>query len=295
MSLRRSLTVALASLTLVAWAMAATAAERSINFYRAQSAAGRVSYFYPSFHIKDDRVVRPPLAVLDAVKRLVIEADVAALERNPQQIVPYIVSPQPLDLAALFTAPEIAIIRERAACNGIATGVERLRPLFIDMFVGLPCPKPGAQSFELVLEQAAQARAYPVMALESADEEFSAMASLPESVFIDEIRKYADRPAAAQAVVDRMIELYNRSDYDELYDFSIANMPEDPAARRLFVDRILLERNRVMVQRMAGVLAEGDALVVVGALHLPRPDGILDLLRRQGYTITLITASGALR
>jgi uncharacterized protein YbaP (TraB family) len=271
-------------------------AEPVLRFYRVENPQGRVSYFYPSFHLKDERIVRPPTAVLDAVKRLVIEADVAELERNPQKLVPYIVSPRPLDLAALFTAQQIAVIRARAACNGIPAGVEKLRPLFIGMMVGLPCPKPGVALFEREFEQAAQARGYPVTALEGADEEFSAMSSLPESLFIGEIRKYADRPAAAQTLVDAMIELYNGGDYDGLYALSLANMPEDAATRRLFIDTVLLARNRTMVERMAGALAEGDALVVVGALHLPGPDGIVDLLQRRGFKVSMIDArAGTLR
>jgi uncharacterized protein YbaP (TraB family) len=58
---------------------------------------------------------------------------------------------------------------------------------------------------------------------------------------------------------------------------------------------VLLERNRNMVARMLGALGQGDALVVVGAAHLPGQGGIVDLLRQQGYKITMVDAAkGAL-
>lgn len=270
----------------------AVAAE-PIQFYRAESPQGRVSYFYPSFHIADARITRPPVAVLGAVKQLVIEADIGELQKHPETMVHYILSPAPLDLAGLFTPAELDTIRARAACNGIADHVERLRPFFIGMMVALPCPKPDGVLYELVLERAAQERGLKITALESADEEFAALFSLPDRAFIDEIRKYADDPQAGEHVVSRMVALYNDSNYDALYDLSLVDLPKNAADRRLFTDKVLLARNRAMVERMSAALAEGGALVMVGALHLPGKDGIVDLLRQRGFKITMVAASGA--
>ncbi len=46
------------------------------------------------------------------------------------------------------------------------------------------------------------------------------------------------------------------------------------------------ERNRRWMQTLTGLLGEDqDYLVVVGALHLVGRDGLVELLRRQGYTV----------
>jgi len=279
----------------VALAGKVAVAAEPIEFYRAESAQGRVSYFYPSFHVADDRITRPPVAVLDAMTQLVIEADIGELQKHPEAMVHYILSPAPLDLAGLFTSAEIDAIRARAACNGIADHVERLRPFFIGMMVALPCPKPGGVLYELVLEQAAQARGLKVTALESADEEFAALFSLPDRAFIDEIRKYADDPPAGERQVAVMISLYNASKYDALYDLSMADLPRDAGDRGLFLDKVLLARNRAMVERMSPALDAGGALVIVGALHLPGKGGIVDLLQRRGFKVRMVAASAGLR
>jgi uncharacterized protein len=289
-----SLILVFAAFLLTGWG-SATAADRSIHFYRAESPAGQVSYLYPSFHLRDERIIRPPVAVLDRVKRLVIEADIVEAERHPEKLASFILSPQPLDLPALFSAEEIAVIRQRAACNGIPAGVERLRPLFIGIFVALPCPKLGGVLYERVLQQEAQARGLEIVALETGAEEFTALFSLPEPAFIDEIKRYADHPDAAQQQLDGMVELYNRADYDGLYEFTLSNMGDKPEYRQLFLEKVLLERNRTMVARMLGTLGKGEALVVVGAAHFPGKGGIVDLLRQQGYKITMIDATGGLR
>jgi hypothetical protein len=294
---RHPLLSIVAAVLLIAGASSSAAADRSIHFYRAESPAGRVSYLYPSFHLRDERIIRPPVAVLDGVKRLVIEADIVEAERHPEKLVSFILSPHPLDLGALFSPEAIAVIRERAACNGIpASGVERLRPMFIGIFVALPCPKPGAVQYERLLQQEALARGFEIVALETGAEEFAALFSLPEPAFIAEIKRYAEHPDAAQQQLDRMVELYNRADYDGLYQFILSNMGDKPEYRQLFLEKVLLERNRTMVARMLGALGQGDALVVIGAAHFPGKDGIVDLLQRRGYKITMVDATaGALQ
>jgi uncharacterized protein YbaP (TraB family) len=269
-------------------ALAPAAPAKSVRLYRAVSPEGRTSYLYPSFHLPDERITRPSLSLLDRVKHLVIEADIADAEKHPERMVPYVLNPQPVDLAALFTPEEITVIRARALCNGMPFGVERLRLFFIEMIVGLPCPKVGAVLFERRLQQEAETRGYRVTALESADEEFKAVFSLPDGPVVDEIKKYTDHPDAAAEVLDRMVAIYNSGDYDKLYAFTVQNLPKKDGARQAFVDRVLVQRNRTMVERMAGALTEGDALVVVGAAHLPGENGIVDLLRRRGFKISTI-------
>src|SRR5579864_8468716 len=96
----------------------AEAAGKPIWFYRAESADGRTTFFYPSFHLRDPRVPRPPMSMLDAVGRLVLEADIVEAKAHRESLMPYLIGPQPRDLAALFTPAEIARIRARASCNG---------------------------------------------------------------------------------------------------------------------------------------------------------------------------------
>src|SRR6185437_10100447 len=48
----------------------AVADGKPIWFYRAESPAGRATFFYPSFHLRDDRVPRPLIALLGSVDRL---------------------------------------------------------------------------------------------------------------------------------------------------------------------------------------------------------------------------------
>ena len=57
---------------------------------------------------------------------------------------------------------------------------------------------------------------------------------------------------------------------------------------RVYAERLLDIRNRLMVARMMPRLGEGNALVAVGALHLPGRRGILNLLAEEGYHIARV-------
>jgi uncharacterized protein len=290
MRTRRLYAVALLLAALIAGGGRAEAAAEGepIWFYRAESPAGRATFFYPSFHLRDDRVPRPPIAMLDSVGRLVLEADIVAAKAHREGLMPYLVAPEPRDLATLFTAAELARIRARASCNGLDGAVTRLKLSFIATILALPCPKAGGEggSYEEGVELAAQQRGLKVTGLESAEEEFAALAALPDRLFIGEIKQMAAHPDDADKTVDRMIRLYNGGDFDGLYKLMLSDAPKSAADRKLFVDKVLLERNRHMMERLTDVLAEGNALVVVGALHFPGSGGIIDLLKRQGYRVT---------
>jgi uncharacterized protein YbaP (TraB family) len=43
-----------------------------------------------------------------------------------------------------------------------------------------------------------------------------------------------------------------------------------------------------MAERAAPILDSGNVFMAVGALHLPGKDGVIELLRQQGFTVTAV-------
>ena len=58
---------------------------------------------------------------------------------------------------------------------------------------------------------------------------------------------------------------------------------DDTAA---FEQRIILDRNKVMAERAVPILDKGNVFIAVGALHLVGDQGLVALLRQQGFTVT---------
>jgi uncharacterized protein YbaP (TraB family) len=51
---------------------------------------------------------------------------------------------------------------------------------------------------------------------------------------------------------------------------------------------LLLDRNAVMAERAAPLLASGGAFIAVGALHLVGKSGLVERFRAEGYTATKV-------
>jgi uncharacterized protein YbaP (TraB family) len=62
----------------------------------------------------------------------------------------------------------------------------------------------------------------------------------------------------------------------------------DPSGFASFHHALLTLRNPRMRDAALPILAEGDAFIAVGALHLIGDDGLVSLLRRAGYELTPI-------
>jgi uncharacterized protein YbaP (TraB family) len=55
-----------------------------------------------------------------------------------------------------------------------------------------------------------------------------------------------------------------------------------------FTEILLYNRNRNWVKKLETLMPEKSLVVAVGAGHLPGPDGVINLLRKAGYTVTPI-------
>ena len=52
--------------------------------------------------------------------------------------------------------------------------------------------------------------------------------------------------------------------------------------------QLIDQRNARMVTRMEPFLKRGQAFIAIGALHLPGEVGVLNLLAKQGYRVSVV-------
>ena len=62
----------------------------------------------------------------------------------------------------------------------------------------------------------------------------------------------------------------------------------DQRIARDFEQRLIIERNHLMADRLEAHLQRGGAFIAVGALHLPGEDGLIRLLEQRGYSLRMI-------
>jgi uncharacterized protein YbaP (TraB family) len=92
-------------------------------------------------------------------------------------------------------------------------------------------------------------------------------------------------------VMTTMTELYLQGEIGLIMPLLNAVAEEEagvPADYATFEQRIVTDRNHVMAEGSAPILADGNAFIAVGALHLPGDEGLVELLRKQGFTLTRV-------
>ena len=117
------------------------------------------------------------------------------------------------------------------------------------------------------------------------------MASLPMDFHMKglvETLKLGDR---MDDVIETMIVLYEREDTGMFWPLFRAVLPSsdgDEAGYAAFEETMITSRNRTMAENAEPILAKGNAFIAVGALHLPGPEGLVELFRKAGYTVTAV-------
>ncbi len=139
--------------------------------------------------------------------------------------------------------------------------------------------EPGAGVDEQ-FAQRAQADHKPIIGLETIDQQLGIFAQLS----LEQQRQYL-RTTLQQSTTDasetqEIVHAWQHGDTAELERMMRRDSSESPELYRLLTS----ERNRKWLPRIIELLhADDDCLVIVGALHLVGRDGIVDLLRQQGY------------
>ena len=58
-----------------------------------------------------------------------------------------------------------------------------------------------------------------------------------------------------------------------------------PEEKKIRFEKLFTSRNKNWAEQLNTIMPQKSVLVVVGSGHLPGDDGLLDLLKRKGYTV----------
>ncbi len=268
----------------------AIASQENGLLWRIQAEGASADYVFGTIHIEDPRVLDLPNPVTEALAG----ADTFVMELEPN--LEFLT-----ELASAMTYADDGNVEQllgpelyrRAvtalASRGVPEPVARqMKPWAVLVTLNVPPPKTG-MVLDLVLYSKAVQQGKTIHGLESSAEQLSVFADLPMSVQIGLIRETLDNEPLIDEIYQSLVEAYLARDLramQKLSDQAIG--ATDAPTQRLLETRLVTDRNHLMVERMLPYLHQGSAFVAVGALHLPGPEGILNLLRKQGYEVTKV-------
>lgn len=181
----------------------------------------------------------------------------------------------------------------------------RYQPWFLGLTLAIPpCVTESIQKGELgldrQLEQTARARDLPTGSLDTIDALIELFSSEPLDTQIAQMKEAIEAGVFGESSSPAtIIDLYFKEEvqliwtYEEWKALETAEENGEKAEAianqlRQLEQGLVVDRNLSWMETLSVALAEGPTTVAVGALHLPGEQGLLALLKAQGFRVTRV-------
>lgn len=115
--------------------------------------------------------------------------------------------------------------------------------------------------------------------LETVDFQVELLYNAPIQEQADDLLEIVEKGKEAEDMIIELTQRYKKQDLDGLWEI----MLEDSEPEEL--EKLVFSRNRNWVLQMKEVMPATPTMFVVGAGHLPGDQGLLNLLRKEGYKV----------
>lgn len=155
-------------------------------------------------------------------------------------------------------------------------------------FLLMNYPPDSGDPLDLVLLSLAQQNGATVSGLESLKEQADIFSELK---IPDQVKLLTDTVCHYDVIEEDFIAMksfYLKRDLGGLYNYTQRHsMSREPVYEKLMT-KLIIDRNKIMAERMQPMLDKGKSFIAIGAMHLTGAEGVLSLLEKQGYSLTAI-------
>lgn len=239
------------------------------------------SYLYGTIHIQDGRV----FAYDSVVSKVFNACDAYAMELNMDEMdingmMKFMMMEKPIDS---FITPaqfrKIDSMLQKKMHIGLA--VQRnYKPFFIysELMVSTE-KKEKALALDLDFFYTAKKAKKKLIGIEKFEEQFAAVDMISIEDQVKMLLEMTD-DAKSDSLYSLLVDTYLEGDLEKMIELSKdSTMPEN------FEKAFLIDRNIKMAERIGKICEEQTTFNAVGAAHLGGPDGVIALLRKNGYTV----------
>ncbi|MBP2541271.1 uncharacterized protein YbaP (TraB family) [Agrobacterium tumefaciens] len=276
------------------------------NFWRIEKAGTAPSYLLGTMHVTDPRVLEMPAAASPAFEKaaiVIVESDeIVDDKKGATSLLSKPELTMFLDgksITDILSPDNVARLEKGLKERGIPlNAVSRMKPWMLSSFVALPACEfarkaTGLSFLDKKLAEDAIADGKRLVGLETMVEQLTAMSELPMEFHLQALIETLELGERMDDVMTTMTDLYVAGDIGMTMPMLKSLDPKKAAAENeqgyaAFEQRIITDRNHVMAERAAPELATGNVFMAVGALHLPGEEGVIELLRAQGFTLTRV-------
>lgn len=151
----------------------------------------------------------------------------------------------------------------------------------------LAAKKSGLPVLDTLIGKQALESNKKLIGLETVKEQFEAIASIPREFHVNALNETLRMRHLLDDMNETTKQLYLQGNMGMVLPLARAYAPSvyEGKGHAEFQERVLLKRNRLMVERAVAHLEKGNVFMAVGALHLPGKEGLVELLREAGFTV----------
>ncbi len=248
----------------------------------------QASYLFGTIHITCDATLeKDVLKALDQTTQVVLELDMDDLSMQTEMMQGMYMK-DGKTLKNFVSEEEYKVIDKLFNDNlGMSVKLmENMKPFFLSaMFFPklLDCPM---QSFETEIMKVAKEQNEEIKGLETVEEQLKVFDDIPYAEQAkDIVRSANDNLAYDRETFKKMMVVYKNENISEM--IKMINEDKNSSISK-HQDKLLINRNKNWIPRIAELAKEEPTFFVVGAGHLAGDNGVINLLRKEGYTVTAV-------
>lgn len=220
-------------------------------------------------------------------EHVVFEIDMNVLNDFSQmfEILSKVRMPEGTTIKDLLNADDYALFQKKFSDQGLPTMfLESIKPMFLSAMGGdMSGGTDGDMvSYEVEISEKAKEQGKSIGGLETIDEQLAVIDSISlkdQAQMLVESLKSTDESSG----YDVMVEKYLQQDVEYLHKF----INESKEAKDVdMMNSLLRDRNQKWIPAMERMMKEKPTFFAVGAGHLGGNDGVIKLLRAEGYSVS---------
>lgn len=228
---------------------------------------------------------------VEAVYGEINMADMNAMEMQ-QKMMAHIMAPADSTLSKLFTPEQLdsvgALLSSYVGQPVDMMQMDPMKPVMVTTQLVLlqsikafPGFNPAVQ-LDATVQNMGKAGGKKVDGLETLEFQMSVLYDTPLREQADDLMESVRNDSTSVVKAGRLAEAYTSGDLAKIDELMHDSDEMTPAK----LERLLLQRNRDWAEKLSAIMKEQPAMIVVGCGHLPGKEGVIELLRAQGYTLT---------
>lgn len=263
-------------------------AQDSSNLWKIEGNDIQTSYLFGTMHLipqKDFDLKDKVKSAFEASEQVVLELDMS----NPdfmKDIMAHSYLDNGSELKSYMDDSEFELL-EAYLKEKTGVGMQmynNVKPFMLLSVILMTSVNEPLASFEMNLMQMAKEAQKEMAGLETYEYQVAVFEHTPYEKQIDDIVEMIRNPQDHADLFSKMAQLYIAEDIESLYGYMDEYMNNDLELLEKFLD----ERNKNWIPEIAKFSKDRSTFYGVGAAHLGGEQGVVNLLRQAGYTVTPI-------